>query len=130
MGLAIMPYFNSILWSRAYQWKRYQGSLEGSALQLATVPDDTVYNHAYFPVVFQSEGRLHQAISDLNAEGIFPRRYFYPSITEVPYVDQIGACPVAESIARRVICLPLFHELDDALIDRIARIVQEAARTS
>jgi dTDP-4-amino-4,6-dideoxygalactose transaminase len=53
---------------------------------------------------------LMSVLAALKALNIFPRRYFYPALNTLPYVDY-QICPVAEDIARRVICLPLFHEL-------------------
>ena len=40
------------------------------------------YNYAYYPVVFSSEECLVETKNMLSANGIVPRRYFYPSLNE------------------------------------------------
>jgi dTDP-4-amino-4,6-dideoxygalactose transaminase len=62
----------------------------------------------------------------LNSEHIFPRRYFYPALNTLPYLRTTQACPVAESLSRRALCLPLYAELEEAAVERIARLVRQA----
>lgn len=124
MGLALIPCFTDILTRRRTQWWRYHALLSGSATGLATIPENCAYNHAYFPVVLRDEGTLVQVLRMLASRDIHPRRYFYPSLTELPYIQAAGTCPVAEDIARRVLCLPLAHGLTEAIIDEIAHVVR------
>ena len=124
MGVLMLRHMPSILERRKAQWWRYAEALQGCDVQLARVPGDTDYNHAYFPAIMPSEAALHALLEDLAKNDIHPRRYFYPSLTELPYLSARGTCPIAEDLARRALCLPLFHQLDDALIDRIALFVR------
>ena len=62
----------------------------------------------------------------LEAEQVFPRRYFYPSLDALPYV-KAEACPVSRSIAERVLCLPLYPGLADVDVERIAGVVTSLA---
>ena len=60
-------------------------------------------------------------IKILNALKIFPRRYFYPSLDTLPYIkDQ--ECLVSRNISSRILCLPLYHDLE---IDNIELICNE-----
>jgi dTDP-4-amino-4,6-dideoxygalactose transaminase len=110
MGLCNLKYIDEIMARRKEQWLYYEHLLKGSGIKLLPVSDYVSYNYAYFPVVFPSEEALMSVLAALKALNIFPRRYFYPALNTLPYVDY-QICPVAEDIARRVICLPLFHEL-------------------
>lgn len=123
MGVANLPYYDAILSQRRHQWERYAEKLAGARVELARVADPDNYNHSYFPAVFRSEEVLMEVRRALEAANIFPRRYFHPAVTELPYIARTGECPVAESMAHRVLCLPLFHGLEDSTIDRIAGIV-------
>ena len=80
-------------------------------------------NYSYFPLVFASEKDLLKSVSRLNAEGIFPRRYFYPSVNTfrklVPYVSM----PKSEDIASRILCLPLYYSLSEADMERIIELI-------
>lgn len=68
-------------------------------------------NYSYFPVIFPTEDVLLSVEHNLNQNGVFPRRYFYPSVNtfmkQLPYVEM----PVSESISKRVLCLPLYYSL-------------------
>ena len=70
------------------------------------------YNYAYFPLVFESDNDVLKAMKELKKIEVLPRRYFYPSLNNLPFLEKQD-CPVAESIAKRVICLPLFHDLKE-----------------
>jgi len=88
------------------------------------------YNYAYYPVVFEDEAELRQAFSALAEHEIYPRRYFYPSLNTLPYVER-QSCPVSEDIASRIACLPLYIGLEDSIIEKIAgkinTVVQKGA---
>lgn len=130
VGLAVLPYMEAILERRAFLWARYRGLLDGAPVQLAQVPAGTRYNHSYFPVVLPTETALLKARDALMAEGIQPRRYFYPALNTLPYVRQHGSCPVAEDIAPRVLCLPLYHDLPEAVQDRLAQVLCRTLSTA
>jgi hypothetical protein len=134
MGIANLPYYDAIMAQRAHQWQRYHQLLWDSGLQLAEVPAGVEYNHSYFPVVFRSEDELLRVRDVLNGINVFPRRYFRPATTTLPYVDKAGECPLSESLSQRVLCLPMYHGLEDDTIDRIveaarARIPDAATRS-
>ncbi len=120
MGLLVLKHFDRILERRRSQWRRYEALLQGGPLRLAVIPEGTDHNHAYFPVVLPSEDALLRVVAALGAIGVMPRRYFYPALHTLPYVERTGNCPVAADVALRVLCLPLYHDLSDEWIDRIA----------
>ena len=59
----------------------------------------------------------------LAAANINARRYFYPSLNRLPYVTA-SSCPVSENIASRVLCLPLYPQLDPDSIKVISDIIK------
>ncbi len=67
---------------------------------------------------------LH-VITRLNQEQIYPRRYFYPALNELPYLEY-QSCPVAEDIAKRIACLPLSADIDLNDVKSIANIINQA----
>ena len=123
MGLCNLKYINEILSNRKTQWLEYASLLKGLKVQLqnhGAMNED--YNYSYFPIVFESEDLLQRSIEALSFQYVYPRRYFYPSLNTLDYVDYTQ-CPVSETIASRVICLPLFHDLTSAEQDMIARVL-------
>jgi dTDP-4-amino-4,6-dideoxygalactose transaminase len=58
----------------------------------------------------------------LSRHDIFPRRYFYPDLSQLPYVAS-QHMPVGASVAERVLCLPLYAGLPIDAVDAISDIV-------
>lgn len=127
MGLCVFKYVDQILRSRKEQWLAYHALLKDH-FQLLDISNNTEYNYSYFPVIFGSEKLLLQAIAELKKVGVLPRRYFYPSLNMLKYLAH-KACPVSESIAQRVLCLPLFTDLsyDDQILitDTLVNIIRQ-----
>ena len=126
MGLANFPYIAKIIADRKQASEQYDTLLNGCVVR----PKPQVklsYNYAYYPVVFKNEQELKKVFSALNAQDIFPRRYFYPSLNKISYV-QGNECPVSQDISSRIACLPLYTDLSNESIARIANIIKSATR--
>lgn len=123
MGLAVLPHVDDIILDRKRVADRYMDQLSDSNIELLKIRPKTDWNYSYFPILFDSENALKSCQADLNASQIFPRRYFYPSLNTLPYLEGNTCCPVAEDISSRVMCLPLYFGLSRNDIDRICQIV-------
>jgi dTDP-4-amino-4,6-dideoxygalactose transaminase len=124
MGLANFPYIPRILARRKEIHHQYIDLLQDS--NLAFIQFDAqkiIYNYAYFPVLFATEKDLLNARDMLAQEQINTRRYFYPSLNTLPYLKDKSSCPVSEQISRRVLCLPMYPDLENDQIKRISSIV-------
>jgi dTDP-4-amino-4,6-dideoxygalactose transaminase len=122
MGLAVLPYMDEIIASRRKIANSYRDQLTNPAVTLITLRDGTSWNFSYFPILFQNENSLKRAIAVLNENNIFPRRYFYPSLHELPYVNS-NEMVVSKNISSRVLCLPLFKELSVENIKIITELI-------
>lgn len=112
MGLSVLPYMERIVASRKQVVDTYASKLDFTKLTSIKIRNNTEWNYSYYPVIFESEARLLEVQKALNEKQIFPRRYFYPSLNTIPYVN--GApMPISESIASRVLCLPLYEGLEE-----------------
>jgi dTDP-4-amino-4,6-dideoxygalactose transaminase len=80
-------------------------------------------NYAYYPIVFDSEAELLRSQRRLNTIDVWPRRYFFPSLNTLPYLTGSRACPVSESLAHRVMCLPLYPGLEHAAVEKISAVL-------
>lgn len=127
MGLCNLKYIEEILATRRRLSERYISNLDGLPVRFQQILPHTDYNYAYFPVILESEATLLKLLEQLNLNSIFPRRYFYPSLSELPYVHEQSA-PIAEDISRRVLCLPLYHTLSVEEVDMICRFVKRELR--
>jgi dTDP-4-amino-4,6-dideoxygalactose transaminase len=129
MGLCNLKYIDDIMARRKEQWLYYYELLQGTGLTLLEVSEDVEYNYAYFPAVFPDEGTLIKSIKALNSLDIFPRRYFYPALNTLPYIDY-QACPTAERIARAVVCLPVYYDIKKAEQRTISETILKAISLS
>jgi dTDP-4-amino-4,6-dideoxygalactose transaminase len=128
MGLCILPKVDDIIASRRMLSEYYDSNLRGLRLVRPQVSKGLEYNYAYYPVVFPSHDIMMCVRQSLMANNIIPRRYFYPSLNTLPYLrpELKTSCPVSESVASRVLCLPLYPALEHQKIDEICMIVKEA----
>jgi dTDP-4-amino-4,6-dideoxygalactose transaminase len=127
LGLCNLKYIDDILISRKMQWLYYKELFCNTGLQILEVSRDVDYNYAYFPIVLASEKELIQTLDILKTRAVNPRRYFYPALNTLPYI-QYQPCPIAEDLANRVICLPLYFELVEKDQAMIAEIILKAAK--
>jgi dTDP-4-amino-4,6-dideoxygalactose transaminase len=125
MGLVVLPYFDEIIMARKVIADYYFTNIS-NRVQTINLREDTIWNYSYFPVVFETEEQLLIVIQKLNEHDINPRRYFYPSLNTLDFVNGSN-CPISESLASRILCLPLFvgleKEIQSQIIDTINNLV-------
>jgi len=125
MGLCILDEMDEILNKRKNVYERYEKELE-ELVNFQTANKDASKNYAYFPIILKDEKQMFRIKDALNKEDIFPRRYFYPSLDTLSYIEPKQECKVSQDIARRILCLPIYPELTSIeqsdIIDIIKRI--------
>lgn len=127
MGLCILPNIKTIIKERKERCDLYSSLLKDLDIRLYSMPKKTEWNYAYFPIVFNSEKTLLIVKDVLNALYIHPRRYFYPSLSQLNYVTH-GNTPIADDISKRVLCLPLYVDLSFDAIRRITDVIKDTTR--
>lgn len=127
MGLANFKYLPSIIESRKSVSQLYD-KLLGDIIGRPYVPQDFEYNYIYYPVVFESEGQLLKVKDVLEGKNIFIRRYFYPSLNELKYLDAYDSCPISEDISKRIACLPLYVGLEKEVVVEICNIIKNSMK--
>jgi dTDP-4-amino-4,6-dideoxygalactose transaminase len=125
MGLSVLPYMDEIIASRKKAVDFYMSNLNFSKLRTFKLRENTVWNYSYFCVIFESETVLLNIQQALNAKNIFPRRYFYPSLNTIDYTNG-REMPISESIAAKVMCLPLFNDMDVANLGTIIETINSS----
>lgn len=128
MGLAVLPSLPEIITARRECSLWYDELLEGLKLKRPKTIDGLEYNYAYYPVIFATHEQMMMVRHALHAQDVFPRRYFYPSLNTLPFLPESlrRPCPVSESIAQRVLALPLYPTLPRQDVERIAACIKGA----
>jgi dTDP-4-amino-4,6-dideoxygalactose transaminase len=128
LGLCNLRVVNNLIAARKIVCDLYdQYFINHPHISRPQLRENTEYNYSYYPIIFSSEDRLLEVVKHLNAQKIFPRRYFYPSLSTLNYVQK-SSVPVCESITTRVLCLPLYHDLSLDDVEKIAKIVLEKCK--
>ncbi|MCD6064244.1 MAG: DegT/DnrJ/EryC1/StrS family aminotransferase [Flavipsychrobacter sp.] len=122
MGLVNLQNIGAIMDSRKKQAQVYDNALATLRVQKPQIQRNTDWNYSYYPVIFDTEEQLLKAVEVLNAHWIYPRRYFYPCLGGLPYVDKTEL-PVTEDICARVLCLPMYYQLKNEDIEYISRLL-------
>lgn len=89
--------------------------------------------YAYFPVLVNKEeyGMTRDELYELlKTEDIYARRYFYPLISNFPTYKGLPSSgkdnlPVANSVAEKILCLPIYPDLALDQVERIIRILRK-----
>lgn len=110
MGLCVLDEIEYVKQRRADIWGVYEKELSG-ALGFQEWNEYGKNNHAYAPILFESESELLKIESSLKSERIIPRRYFYPSLDKLEYLETDQYCNHSRDIASRILCLPIYPSL-------------------
>jgi dTDP-4-amino-4,6-dideoxygalactose transaminase len=112
MGLVNLNFIEEICKKRKKQWLFYKDKfLDYPIKDMNYNLSEIDFNYAYFPILFETEIKLLKVIKHLEKNNIIVRRYFYPSLNTLNYLPVKDECPISEDISKRVLCLPLFHDL-------------------
>ncbi len=126
MGLCLLPRMDEIIESRKSICDRYMKNLIDLPLEFLQIQKGTtLYNYAYFPVVFETEAQLLRIVDVLRENQIIPRRSFYPSLNTLSYVENNLTDSISDSVSHRVLCLPLYPELRFDEVDAISTIIRK-----
>ena len=122
MGLCSLDEIDDIINDRKQSCEYYDKLLYNSyKINYIRKPTKNVNikeNYSYYPIIFNNENDLLICVEKLNSKNIFPRRYFYPSLNTVSYLQKIEM-PISESISKRILCLPLYMGISKVDIETI-----------
>lgn len=123
MGLCVLPRVGEIIEARRQIFEIYDNLLNWEKLVKPVVVQAVETNYAYYPIFFESEEKLLEVRAALEAQQIFPRRYFYPSLSTLKFVIDESNCPISDDYASRALALPLYYDLAHIDVSKIANIV-------
>lgn len=135
-GLLQLKYVDGYIAKRKAITERYRSRLCG-VKGLRLLPDivGVRHNYSYFSVLIDPVkfGRTRDELNEvLKKNNIFPRRYFYPLISQFPTYRALPSAkrenlPVAEKTAQEVLCLPIYPALDLKEVDAVCELVRKSA---
>lgn len=128
MGICNLRHVDTEILKRKAVVERYRARLENiEGIKLSAIQKGVKQNYAYFPVVFDNYKYTRDEVFDkLGKENIIARKYFYPLINDYEcYRDKYSSkdTPVAKYISDRVLCLPMYADLELEVVDKICDII-------
>lgn len=130
MGICNLRHIDEYISKRKLCVDRYRERLSNiKGVTLCQFQKNVKSNYAYFPVLFDKNlfGYSRDEVADrLAKENIFARKYFYPLTSDFTVVRKnfkVNETPVAKSVAKDVLTLPLYSDLTVDDVDRICNII-------
>jgi len=112
MGLTNLNYISEVCQKRKEQWLFYHDEcLNNNIKTVQYNHKDIEFNYAYFVVVLDNEQQVETLLKKMEENNIYLRRYFYPSLNQLPYLKTTEKCEISEKLTKRVVSLPLYHTL-------------------
>lgn len=133
LGLVQLRHFTGEVEKRKAVDAYYRESLsEIEGVRCASNDKDTNGNYSYFPILLDDAYPLgRDALYDrLRSSNIYARRYFYPLVSDFPMYRRLPSAaksnlPVANRVAERVLCLPLYSSMTRDDVDRVASVIEK-----
>jgi dTDP-4-amino-4,6-dideoxygalactose transaminase len=133
MGLLQLKYIDDAIEKRrqiAIQYREGLKNIEGISYLFDM--DGIKHCYSYFPIFIDKDkyGKTRDEVyEELKKYNIFGRRYFYPLISQFPTYKGLPSATsknllVAEKIAQRVLCLPIYPDLRIEDVHFIVNIVK------
>jgi len=126
LGLANLKYHDEVLADRKRKYTYYLNNLQANTDLSFQKTKYGESNYSYFPVLFKNEEQLLKVEAALNKENILPRRYFHPSVNTYTDIVKYQECPISEDISKRILCLPLYAELETSDVKNICEIIKNS----
>lgn len=125
MGLVNLNYIEKIHDKRHKLVEAYNSYLKDFQHRKPKWHPKANQNFAYYPILLEDEGTLLKIMKSLESEDIHTRRYFYPSLANtLPYLNA-KSFEVTDDIAKRVLCLPLYYDMNIISVKKISKIMIE-----
>jgi dTDP-4-amino-4,6-dideoxygalactose transaminase len=134
LGLLQLKYIDRVIEKRKKIATLYKEKLD-DLFQIKCFGDRhcVKYNYAYFPVLINEEigGKSRDYIyEELKKYSIYTRKYFYPLISQHEIYSNLdsakpGRMPVAEKITEKVLCLPIYPDLEASDVEYIIQSIKK-----
>lgn len=127
MGLCVLDDVDTIRQRREDIWQVYTNELS-NIVELQQWNKHGKNNCAYAPVLFENEDQLLKIEDKLKENDILPRRYFYPSLDTLSYLNSKQICNNSRDIASRILCLPIYPDLSNSNVGNIIQIIKKGVK--
>lgn len=131
MGLCNLGHVQEAICARKLRYEAYRKSLKGiRGIRLYSCASDIIQNYAYFPILIEDAyGMTRDQLYDyLKDHDIYARKYFYPiTADQACFKNKYKSVDLkyARELAKKVLLLPLYDELEIEVIEKIAELLRK-----
>lgn len=125
VGLAAAAGFDDRLARRRSLVRRYIGTAARHPA-VTVVGDPFAASWQFFPLLLPHADAAARFVAAAAARGMETRRYYVPALSARADVERLGPCPVAEDLAGRMCCVPVYATRTDEEGDEMVSIVAES----
>lgn len=131
-GLLNLKQVDAAIESRHRTAVKYREALRGvEGISFMEDMPGVRHNYSYFPIFIDAEKygmTCDELYFKMKGQNVLGRRYFYPLISEFSAYRGLESAqpenlPVASKVADSVICLPMYHNLNDSDIQRTLELI-------
>ena len=131
LGIIQLKYIKKYLKKRKLLAEVYRQKLINSTgISLIEIESNHDINNSYFPILIEKDYLLSrdELISKLQIRGINLRKYFFPLLSNLKMYNHLDSSdlsnlPVANDIANKVVCLPIYPDLKLKELKKIAHYI-------
>ena len=135
LGLLQLKYIDKEIENRREIAVKYRVGLSGiEGIEFLSDIKNVKHNYQYFPILIDGQifGKSRDEVYEyLKEQNIYSRRYFYPLISQFPTYRGLSSAspnnlPIAERVAKEVLCLPIFGDLNDNSLKEIINAISDS----
>jgi dTDP-4-amino-4,6-dideoxygalactose transaminase len=126
MGLCNLTTINEDIEKRKQIYEEYVHNLKHiPQLKLLERKAGIKHNYSYFPILLSEPSLRDQLHEKLKEYNVITRKYFYPLCNNFACYDyDSAATPNAVYVSERILCLPLYTELEISDVRKICNIIR------
>jgi dTDP-4-amino-4,6-dideoxygalactose transaminase len=134
-GLVQLKYINESIEKRKVIDSFYRESFKNiPGIKCLEYPARIKNNYSYFVILVENNYPLSrdELLQLLAKKNIIARRYFYPLISDYGYYSSLESAnsnnlPIAKEISNKVLCLPIYSNLDLVIQEEIISIIRNGS---
>lgn len=129
MGICNLRHINTCIEKRKAVAERYDKHLKNvEGIHISSPQKNVTRNYAYYPI-YVDENVFGESRDELflrlRENDIFPRKYFYPAVNEMPCYEMESKyrTPIAHDVSLHILTLPMYESLELKDVDLICEII-------
>ncbi len=133
LGLLQLKHLKKEILKRKIIAEIYYNELKDiKGINISLPSKDISYNYSYFPILIDTTlfGKSRDDLyTFMRTNNIFCRKYFYPLISDFSTYKELDSSsssnlPIATEVSKRVLCLPIYPDLEIDEVSRIANLIK------